>query len=81
MRVPVGEWKPPSVTFKPYNPIGLPSQYFSIDSLDAVRGHNPLRSSAGTPSGAASPVGNINRPVTIQELLADLSLVPGMKGT
>lgn len=43
-------------------------------------GGNPLRATAGTPSGAASPLGNITRPVTIQELLADSNLVPGMRG-
>ncbi|MFO0852426.1 MAG: RHS repeat-associated core domain-containing protein [Gemmataceae bacterium] len=46
----------------------------------ATGGLAPLRSSAGIPSGAASPVGNINRSVTMQELLADSTLVPGMKG-
>ncbi len=43
-------------------------------------GQQPLRSSAGTPSGATFPLGNITREVTIQELLANDQLVPGLRG-
>ena len=35
---------------------------------------------AGPPSGAASPLGNITHPVTLQGLLADANLVPGFRG-
>jgi hypothetical protein len=38
--------------------------------------HNP----AASPSGAPSPLGNIAGEVTIQDLLADPQLVPGMRG-